>query len=1613
MSKILIVEDNAESRYLLEQLLTSKGHHIVAAENGEDALRLARQDPPEVIISDIMMPVMNGFRLCREVKKDAGLRNIPFIFYTATFVDKADEKLAMSLGASRFIVKPTEGEEFLQILDEVLDEHRQGVLPVPERPLEGEDTLLEMYDNSIARKLAETVEELQDERRALIKSEQRLKEAQEIAQIGHWEFDLKSNSLECSDEIYRILGLKPQEFDASYEAFMAFVHPDDRASVTKARKESLEKKTSYDIECRALLKDGTIKYVNERFQTLYDDEGMPTCSMGTVQDITERKQAEEKLHHLNLVLRAIREVNQLIVKERDRDALIHKTCEILIKTRGYYNVWIALMDEEGTYITSAEAGLGKDFAPMKKLLKEGQWPACAKKALSKKELVITEEPKTECMDCPLSAKYAGRGAYTICLAHNGRNYGILSVSVPELSIGGKQEHGLIREAAGDIGFALHSIEVEKERKKAEEALREAESLYRLHFENVSDVVFSIDHELKIINISPSVERVLGYKPGKLIGRPFQELNVVAPEYLEQAASDIVRVLGGERISSVEYQFIARDGTKKWIELSGAPLIKDSQVVAVVSVARDITERKQGEEKLRVSENRFRELFDNMSSAVAVYEAVDGGRDFVFKDFNKAGERIENIRRDEAIGRHVTEVFPGVSDFGLLNVFRRVWKTGTPEHFPVKLYLDNRTRGWRENFAYKLPSGEVVSIYDDVTERKEAEEALREAYDIINKSSSVAFTWKNQEGWPVEFVSENVERLFGYTAEEFISGVVNYIGCIHPEDLERVAQEVAEFSSSAETTEFTHIPYRIIAKDGSEKIINDWTYIVRDNDGRITHYKGIVEDITERKRAEEELRHERDFVSRVMETSPVCITIVDREGKITFANPGAEEVLGLSSNEVTGRTFNAPEWRITDFDGSPYPDEQLPFRQVMDTGLPVYDVRHAIEWPDGRKVLLSVNGAPLFDNVDQVEGVVFTIENVTEQIKTSKALVESEYHYRTLFEQSKDPIFLTTREGKFIDINQAFLDLFGYTKAEIARLNAEEIYVDPNDRRRFKQKVEKAGFTRDFEVKLRKKDGTEIDGVLNSAVQKDEDGSILGYQGFIWDITERKQAERELEEERNVLRTVINNVPDYIYVKDTEGRYVISNNAHVRFLGATKPEEVIGKTAFELFSKDLAEKYHADDQEVFGSGKPIINREELSMDETGKKVLNLTSKVPLCDSSGKIRGLVGIARDLTERKETEEKIKEYSKNLESMVEERTKALNRALYDTEQARDRIDGILKSVGDGLIVTDLYNRVILMNRAAEDLLGVRLSEVIDRPIDFAIEDKTLRDKIKTTLDKKETGYQFDFELPGYNSAHPRIIRARTSIIEDKSGTQTGIITTIHDVTYEREVDRMKTEFISTAAHELRTPLTSILGFSEVLLNQDTLPAEEKKEFLGYINTQSKALSKIIDDLLDISRIESGQGFSMSKEPCDPFRITRKVISYYEKLSPTHRFEVMFPKRPIRIMADRDKLEQVVKNLIDNAVKYSPDGGAIRIRGKRVGDQYQISVEDQGIGMTPEQVERMFDKFYRAKDASFISKGTGLGMSIVKHIVEFHGGKVWVESEHGKGTTVSFTVPVGEENGK
>lgn len=297
MARILIVDDDRHNQLILQQLLCSEGYQVELADNGLQGLDAARRHLPDLIISDIMMPDMNGFRFCRELKQDAQLRYQPFIFYTATFVEAEDEELAMSLGASRFVIKPQDNEQFLRMLREVLDDYHLGRLVVPENPLESDERLLTMYESSMGRKLEETVSRLQKEQQSLKLSEQRLKEAQEIAHIGHWEMSLDKRQLSWSDETYRILGFQPQKVDASFEVFLAVVSAEDRTRVEDAFNVALERKTPFDLDFRLQLDNGEIRYVQLRGQVQCDDFGIPGYAIGTLQDISAGKQADlEKIH---------------------------------------------------------------------------------------------------------------------------------------------------------------------------------------------------------------------------------------------------------------------------------------------------------------------------------------------------------------------------------------------------------------------------------------------------------------------------------------------------------------------------------------------------------------------------------------------------------------------------------------------------------------------------------------------------------------------------------------------------------------------------------------------------------------------------------------------------------------------------------------------------------------------------------------------------------------------------------------------------------------------------------------------------------------------------------------------------------------------------------------------------------------------------------------------------------------------------------------------------------------------------------------------------------------------------------------------------------------------
>jgi PAS domain S-box-containing protein len=360
----------------------------------------------------------------------------------------------------------------------------------------------------------------------------------------------------------------------------------------------------------------------------------------------------------------------------------------------------------------------------------------------------------------------------------------------------------------------------------------------------------------------------------------------------------------------------------------------------------------------------------------------------------------------------------------------------------------------------------------------------------------------------------------------------------------------------------------------------------------------------------------------------------------------------------------------------------------------------------------------------------------------------------------------------------------------------------------------------------------------------------------------------------------------------------------------------------------------------------------------------------------------------------------------------KALQQSRKEEETTRSKIDHIIKSIPDGLLVCDEENRVVLMNKVAEGLLDLAGDAVMNQSIRRVFPDSALRRQLVDIIAAASPEpLKCYLKLLRQDGTPLHVIQARTSLMKDPAGQISGTVTILSDVTRERELDRLKSEFISTAAHELNTPLTTILGYLELLLKPAETGAftpEEGREFLQEIYGKSLFLAGIVDELLDLSRIESGQGLRLHREVCHLATIIEKTVKQIQMQAPQHRLDVALPAElPAELSLDGHKISEVLENLLSNAVKYSPRGGIIRVSGTLHSGYFECIVDDEGIGLAPTETGRVFEKFYRVDASNTAVRGLGLGLCIAKQIVEAHGGTIRLESKLGLGTKAIFTLPL------
>lgn len=373
----------------------------------------------------------------------------------------------------------------------------------------------------------------------------------------------------------------------------------------------------------------------------------------------------------------------------------------------------------------------------------------------------------------------------------------------------------------------------------------------------------------------------------------------------------------------------------------------------------------------------------------------------------------------------------------------------------------------------------------------------------------------------------------------------------------------------------------------------------------------------------------------------------------------------------------------------------------------------------------------------------------------------------------------------------------------------------------------------------------------------------------------------------------------------------------------------------------------------------------------------------------------------------------AKIINFMTTELRRLNNMNLNQMINEKNKTKTILKNIADGVIVTDPDNKVLVVNSVAESWLGLSEDEILDQPVEKIIYEQNLLslvNKIRNEGNHEDTTVELIIKPD--NKKKQIVLQAKAAQVIDLEDKLIGIATIFRDITKEKEIDRMKTELVSMVAHELRSPLTSVAGFSELLLDEG-VTQEQSKEYAEIILKESNRLGDLINKFLDISRIESGKS-QVHKTPVQMGHVIESILEMNLYLAERKGMKVNLniPDDLETVWVDREMIGEVILNLFSNAVKYSPDGKSISIEVEDKDDEQLVRVVDQGYGIPEKSLNKIFDKFYRVTDNEYVQEitGSGLGLSLVKEIIELHDGSIWVESKLGEGSTFTFSIPKIED---
>ena len=824
-----------------------------------------------------------------------------------------------------------------------------------------------------------------------------------------------------------------------------------------------------------------------------------------------------------------------------------------------------------------------------------------------------------------------------------------------------------------------------------------------------------------------------------------------------------------------------------------------------------------------------------------------------------------------------------------------------------------------------------------------------------------------------------------------------------------------------------------------------------------------EEVTERQRLKEDPRESEERYRAIFENANDAIAFIALDGTITSVNRSAERLTGLPREQIIGRPFTqfltpasnalAEERLQRALAGEPLPstfeiellranghttavEARTRFLRTRDgavTGfLGIYrDVTDRKRTEEAlRQVQAELENRVQERTSDLARVNVALLAEIAERKRAEETARAAEREYRALFENAVEGIYRSSLDGHQLRANPALVKLNGYnSEAEmLPAVNniATEWYVDPHRREEFQRILAERESVTGFESEVYRHKTRERIWISETArLVRDQHGTPLYYEGTVQDITARKRAEdtlqnahieleqrvqertsalmranaalqAEIEERKRIeevlreseeqYRDLFENANDVIGTA-TLNNIITSVNRRVEQLLGYPQQEFIGKHFLD-FATPKSRTLIEDRTRRRLAGEQVSPTVELELVHRDNSIVIVEGTIRTRrDPSGKPIEVHAIYRDVTARKRAEAAL-------------------------EQLRQQNELILTSAAEGILGMDAQGRATFVNPAGARMLGYEVHELLGHRLHDLVHHH------------KADGTPYaSTDCPSLQVARSgRTTRVTNEVYWRKDGTSfpveyltapiwgsanevIGLVATFRDITERKEVERMKDELIATVSHELRTPLASLRGFAEIMLQRD-FPPEKQRDLLTIIHNESIRLSRLIDDFLDLQRIESGhQPYAFAWLALEP--LLRESADLFANIEDPHPLRLALAPALPPVRGDANRLRQVLVNLISNAIKFSPRRTEIEVGARTEAHQVVVWVTDHGVGIPPEAVPKLFTKFFRVDNSNTRHiGGTGLGLALVREIMSAHQGNVWVESTLGSGSTFFITLP-------